>query len=278
MSEKIDFAFLDSGTGGIPYMLLLKEKASSSRCVYLGDTVHFPYGEKTEEEVISCASESIERILDLWNPHIIVVACNTISVTALKSLREKFSDIPIVGTVPAIKLAARVTENKKIGLLATNATVKHPYCKKLVSDFAYGCEVFNRGDPNLISFIEHDLFYASKNERIAAVKPAVDFFCSCGCDTIILGCTHFTHMAEDIKEYFSSVAEKKVFVVDSRDGVSNHALEVIKNAPLRNSCAPKFLPPDMSFFVTSLESESDQKEYETLCRNFNIPFGGLLNL
>ncbi len=278
MSEKIDFAFLDSGTGGIPYMLLLKEKASSSRCVYLGDTVHFPYGEKTEEEVISCASESIERILDLWNPHIIVVACNTISVTALKSLREKFSDIPIVGTVPAIKLAARVTENKKIGLLATNATVRHPYCKKLVSDFAYGCEVFNRGDPDLISFIEHDLFYASKNERIAAVKPAVDFFCSCGCDTIILGCTHFTHMAEDIKEYFSSVAEKKVFVVDSRDGVSNHALEVIKNAPLRNSCAPKFLPPDMSFFVTSLESESDQKEYETLCRNFNIPFGGLLNL
>lgn len=278
MSEKIDFAFLDSGTGGIPYMLLLKEKALSSRCVYLGDTVHFPYGEKTEEEVISCASESIERILDLWNPRIIVVACNTISVTALKSLREKFSDIPIVGTVPAIKLAARVTENKKIGLLATNATVRHPYCKKLVSDFAYGCEVFNRGDPDLISFIEHDLFYASKNERIAAVKPAVDFFCSCGCDTIILGCTHFTHMAEDIKEYFSSVAEKKVFVVDSRDGVSNHALEIIKNAPLRNSCAPKFLPPDMSFFVTSLESESDQKEYETLCRNFNIPFGGLLNL
>lgn len=278
MSEKIDFAFLDSGTGGIPYMLLLKEKASSSRCVYLGDTVHFPYGEKTEEEVISCASESIERILDLWNPRIIVVACNTISVTALKSLREKFSDIPIVGTVPAIKLAARVTENKKIGLLATNATVRHPYCKKLVSDFAYGCEVLNRGDPDLISFIEHDLFYASKNERIAAVKPAVDFFCSCGCDTIILGCTHFTHMAEDIKEYFSSVAEKKVFVVDSRDGVSNHALEVIKNAPLRNNCTPKFLPPDMSFFVTSLESESDQKEYETLCRNFNIPFGGLLNL
>ena len=51
MSEKIDFAFLDSGTGGIPYMLSLKEKSPESRCVYLGDTVHFPYGEKSEEEV-----------------------------------------------------------------------------------------------------------------------------------------------------------------------------------------------------------------------------------
>ena len=162
MSEKIDFAFLDSGTGGIPYMLLLKEKSPGSRCVYLGDTVHFPYGEKSAEEVTSCASESIEKILDLWNPRLVVIACNTISVTALNQLREKFPDVPIVGTVPAIKLAAKVTENKKIGLLATNATVKHPYCKKLISDFAFGCEVFNRGDPDLISFIEHDLFYAQK--------------------------------------------------------------------------------------------------------------------
>ena len=154
MSEKIDFAFLDSGTGGIPYMLSLKEKSPESRCVYLGDTVHFPYGEKSEEEVTLCASESIEKILDLWNPRIVVIACNTISVTALNQLRERFPDVPIVGTVPAIKLAAKVTKNKKIGLLATNATVKHPYCKKLVSDFASGCEVFNRGDPDLISFIE----------------------------------------------------------------------------------------------------------------------------
>lgn len=278
MSEKIDFAFLDSGTGGIPYMLSLKEKSPESRCVYLGDTVHFPYGEKSEEEVTLCASESIEKILDLWDPRIVVIACNTISVTALNQLRERFPDVPIVGTVPAIKLAAKVTKNKKIGLLATNATVKHPYCKKLVSDFASGCEVFNRGDPDLISFIEHDLFYASKEERTAAVKPAVDFFCSCGCDTIILGCTHFTHMAEDIKEYFSTVAGKKVFVVDSRDGVSNHALEVVKITSLENQREPKFLPPDMSFFVTSLKNKSDQKEYETLCRNFNIPFGGLLKL
>ena len=85
-------------------------------------------------------------------------------------------------------------------------------------------------------------------------------------------------MAEDIKEYFSTVAGKKVFVVDSRDGVSNHALEVLKITSLENQREPKFLPPDMSFFVTSLKNKNDQKEYETLCRNFNIPFGGLLKL
>ena len=88
----------------------------------------------------------------------------------MNQLRERFPDVPIVGTVPAIKLAAKVTKNKKIGLLATNATVKHPYCKKLVSDFASGCEVFNRGDPDLISFIEHDLFYASKEKRTSGAE------------------------------------------------------------------------------------------------------------
>ena len=231
---RVDFAFLDSGTGGLPYMKALKNKLPSAKCVYLGDTAHFPYGEKSFSQVAECASLAVDLIIKKWNPKTIIIACNTISVTALDFLRKEFPSVPFVGTVPAIKLAAKVTKNKKIGLLATNATVKHPYCKKLVSDFASGCEVFNRGDPDLISFIEHDLFYASKEERTAAVKPAVDFFCSCGCDTIILGCTHFTHMAEDIKEYFSTVAGKKVFVVDRRDGVSNHALEVVKITSLEN--------------------------------------------
>ncbi|MGN0729258.1 glutamate racemase [Treponema sp.] len=277
MKDRIDFAFLDSGTGGIPYMLSLKKKSPDSRCVYLGDTFHFPYGEKTSEEVTFCASKAIQKILDLWNPRLVVIACNTMSVTALDQLRKNFPGLPLVGTVPAVKLAAKVTENKRIGLLATNATVNHPYCRRLISEFASGCTVFNRGDPELIRFIEQDLFYASREERESAVKPAVEFFCSCGCDTIILGCTHFTHMSEDIQRCFSASSEKKVFVVDSRDGVSNHALNVLSASSGTGNSEPLLpLPPDMSFFVTSIGSKACQKEYETLCRNFNIPFGGLL--
>ena len=123
-SGAIDIAFLDSGTGGIPYMLELKKKNPFVRCVYLGDTAHFPYGEKTPEEVESSSAQVISQIIKLWSPKAIVIACNTISVTALDFLRKKFPDRPIVGTVPAIKVAAKVTKNKKIGLLATNATVR----------------------------------------------------------------------------------------------------------------------------------------------------------
>nr|WP_318715418.1 glutamate racemase [uncultured Treponema sp.] len=274
MKNVIDFAFLDSGTGGIPYMLLLKEKSPESRCVYLGDTVHFPYGEKSFEEIVRCSSEAIDTIVKNWNPRAVIIACNTISVTALDELRKLHPDLPIIGTVPAIKLAAKVSLNKKIGFLATNASVNHKYSEKLIEDFASDCTVFKRGDPELIDFIEHKLFTASREEKIEAVMPAVEYFNSNGCDTIILGCTHFTHMAREIEEAFASKSWKKVFVVDSRDGVSNHALDVIKTAPEKEG--RNNLPEDMTFFVTSLKGDADRTEYETLCKRFNIPFGGCI--
>lgn len=274
MKKSVDFAFLDSGTGGIPYMLLLKEKSPEKRCVYLGDTVHFPYGEKSFEEIVSCSSHAISQIIDRWNPRAVIIACNTISVTALDELRELYPDLPIIGTVPAIKLAAKVSLNKKIGFLATNASVNHPYSQRLIEDFASDCQVLKRGDPDLIDFIEHRLFTATREEKMAAVMPAVDYFNSCGCDTIILGCTHFTHMAREIDEAFASKSWRKVFVVDSRDGVSNHALDVIKTAPEKPDS--ESLPEDMSFFVTSLNGDDEKKEYEILCDKFHIPFGGCI--
>ncbi len=281
----IDFAFLDSGTGGIPYMLALKEKMPGGRCVYLGDTLHFPYGEKSPEEVTRCASDTIRLIVEKWHPHTIVIACNTISVTSLDDLRSLFPHTPIVGTVPAIKLAASVTRNKKIGLLATNATVQHPYCRRLTRDFASDCQVFSRGDPDLIAFIEHDLFTATEEEKMAAVAPAVDYFASHGCDTIILGCTHFTHVAKEI----AIAAGSAVQVVDSREGVANQAIRVETKKTAESEENPKSesslhsatsdlaagLPADNTFFVTAC-TPADEAEYRTLCKGYGIPWGGLV--
>ncbi len=269
MENCVDFAFLDSGTGGIPYMLEIKKRIPTSRCVYLGDTAHFPYGEKSESQIIDCASRAISDLIDFCQPREIVVACNTISVTSLQELRNRFS-VPIVGTVPAIKLAADVSLNKRIGLLATNATVRHPYNQELIKRFASDCKVFARGDPDLISFVEHKLFTATLQEKIDAIKPAVDYFASCACDTIILGCTHFTHIAQDVK----NICGKSVRVVDSRDGVAKQAIRVLEKTsqPLGKI---KNLPPDCAFFVTSLRSEKDRQEYDSLCKRFALPWCGL---
>ena len=274
MNGFIDFAFLDSGTGGIPYMLALKEKRPEARCVYLGDTEHFPYGQKTRDEVVECASKAIDLIVRKWNPRSLVIASNTISVTALDGLRAKFPRLPIIGTVPAIRLAAKLSKNRKIGLLATNATVSNPYNERLVKDFASDCQVFNRGDPELIDFIERNLFSATKEERLAAVKPAIDFFREKGCDTIILGCTHFTHLASDMKE----AAGEEVIVVDSREGVVNQAIKVESATPIENHIQEMELPEDCTFFCTGYKNQKDEDEYRTLCSNFNIPWGGIVTV
>lgn len=283
------FAFLDSGTGGIPYMLYLKQHFQDARCVYLGDTANFPYGEKSADEVIACTKKAVSLILERFNPEAIVIACNTMSVTALAAVREAFPSVPFVGTVPAIKLAAAVTENKCIGLLATRQSVSNPYTEKLIADFASDCRVVKRGDPDLIDFIEKKLFTASPEERVAAVTPAVEYFRSQGADTIILGCTHFIHMAEDIQK----AAGSSVRVIDSRDGVVKQAMRVIgggarAGAPKADEsaargngllkaaeCALKGgAAEDMTFFITG---DGDRAEYETLARNLKIPFGGKLS-
>lgn len=276
--SEVDFAFLDSGTGGIPYMLYLKDKCPAAQCVYLGDTAHFPYGEKTAEQVIECASAAVEQILKRWNPKTIVVACNTISVTALTELRSLFPDVPFVGTVPAIRLAARITHNKNIGLLATNATVNHPYTQKLINDFASDCCVWNRGDAELVSFIEHRLFTATQEERRAAVEPAVSFFVEHNCDTIILGCTHFIHMATDIESLARerSVLGSQVQIVDSREGVAKQALRVEENAELQQIKSGTSFQKEMPLYVTGFKSAADEKEYEAVCLRHHLVWGGIL--
>ncbi len=294
----IDFAFLDSGTGGIPYMLALKEVLPDAKCVYLGDTAHFPYGQKSNQEVTDCASEVIQTIVRTWNPKAVVIACNTISVTALEPLRKLFPSLPIIGTVPAVKLAAKVTRNKRIGLLATNATVNHPYCQKLVDDFASDCTVIKRGDPELVSFIEKKLFTSTEEERLEAVRPAAEFFASYGCDTVILGCTHFTHIASEMKKACGA----GVTVIDSRDGVARQAARQLEKVThLENgtsdsaqgtgqsspkdssqpqkqeekfSGSPSSIS-DLTFFVTAA-TEDEIREYKSLCKNMNIPWGGVL--
>jgi len=275
MNRKIDFAILDSGTGGIPYMIDIKNKRPDCRCIYLGDTAHFPYGQKTREEIIECACQSAKKMIETWQPKSLVIACNTISVTALDELRRRF-DIPIIGTVPAVKLASKVSHNKRIGLLATNGTVNHEYTKKLIQDYASECTVISRGDPDLVAFIEHSYFKASMEEKLQAVKPSIDFFKENNCDTVILGCTHFTHIATE----YAQAAGKDMLVIDSRDGVSNQAIKVRfgQGEALSDNTENITLPEDMSFFVSCLRDKEDEAEYKQLCKAFNIPWGGVLQV
>lgn len=259
----VDFAFIDSGTGGIPYLTHLLEKNPSANCVYVGDTANFPYGEKSHEEIVKCVLALADKIIKKFNPSVFIVACNTMSVNTLDVLREAFPETQFVGTVPAIKVAGDISKKKCIGLLATNSTVNHPYNQDLKNHFASDCKLVLRGDPDLISFIEHKSFNSNDNEIEAAATPAVNYFREQGCDVIILGCTHFLNIADHIQ----NVAGSEIKVVDSREGVVNRAISLCK--PCGNN-------EKSVLYVTGFSTKTDEKEYIDICERNKLSFGGIL--
>ncbi|MFI3257095.1 MAG: glutamate racemase [Spirochaetales bacterium] len=273
MTQSVDFIFFDSGTGGLPYMLHLKKQNPHARCVYLADTYNFPYGEKTSQEITQSAFASLMLILERFTPKAIIISCNTLSVEALDFLRKRFPDILFVGTVPAIKTAASVSKNRRIGLLATNRTIQSAYTKKLITDFADDCTVIDRGDPELISFIENSFFEANKEETEQAVRPAIDFFRSKNADTIVLGCTHFLHIVDLSIE----LASPDIHIIDSCAGVVNQALRLVQID--EKNIDTKSFTYDQTFFITGCNKKDDtalQKHYELIAHRLGLPYGGVL--
>ena len=282
-----DFVFIDSGVGGIPYMTSLLEKSPDSSCIYVADTANFPYGEKNHRQITGCVSNLVKNIREKLEPRVIVIACNTMSVNALEQLRSENPELQFVGTVPAIKLAASVSKKRRIGLLATRATCENPYNLELKQKFAEDCELVCRGDGELVSYIEHNAFTATREECLEAVKPAVDFFRKNDCDVIILGCTHFLN----IRGIFKDVCEPDITVVDSVDGVVRHSLAVLQEnasgdfkgeVPLRRGGSAR---PDKglgegetypSLYVTGIKDEEENHQFTELCARFGIKFMGNL--
>lgn len=282
------YAFLDSGIGGLPYLRQLKTLAPGSPCVYVADTARFPYGEKPPGEIIASAVEVTKHIVERFRPEVIVVACNTISVSALDVLRERFP-VAFVGTVPAIKKAAEISRNRRIGLLATERTVSHGYTQKLVEEFAGDCEIVRVAASSLIADIEDRLVTATDEEKVAAVRPFLSPFMDAGTDTVVLACTHFLH----IGDVFKKTLGPDVTVVDSLDGVAHQALRVFLRrmgnaAHGVDSRASTSVAPDPpatprtagqrrdTLFVTGTLSAAREERYRIYCGLYGLAWGGVL--
>lgn len=262
-NDQYQYAFLDSGAGGLPYLAQLREMVPRASCVYLADTAHFPYGEKKREEVISYAIGATDKLIEKFHPDIVIVACNTISVAALAALRERFP-IPFVGTVPAIKVAAERSKKRVIGLLATDLTVNDIYTDNLISTFAADCRIVRRGDSVLVAAIENGLVTASREQRLAAIGPALEEFRNAGVDTIVLACTHFLNVTEEIKE----LAGPNIDVIDSRNGVVQQALRLVparENQQISSVC-----------YTTGGLSPDIESRYRRYAECFDITWGGEL--
>jgi glutamate racemase len=189
----------DSGVGGLSVMREIRALLPQLRLTYAADNAAFPYGAKTEAELVARVSAVVGALVEATAPDIVVIACNTASTTALAALRQ-FLAIPVIGVVPAIKPAAAASHSRVIGLLGTKVTVGSSYTKALIKQFADGCTVLTHGAPELVEAAERKLQGLAVGE--ADIAAAVErLFGQPGgdrLDMVVLGCTHFPLLVEEL--------------------------------------------------------------------------------
>jgi glutamate racemase len=189
----------DSGVGGLSVLREIAHLLPQLRLTYAADNAAFPYGTKTEAELVARVSAVIGALVESAAPDIVVIACNTASTTALAAVRQ-FLTVPVIGVVPAIKPAAAASHSRVIGLLGTKATVASAYTAALIKQFADGCTVLTHGSPGLVEAAERKLQGLPPGEAEIAAAMAHLFGQPGGdrLDTVVLGCTHFPLLAGEL--------------------------------------------------------------------------------
>jgi glutamate racemase len=185
----------DTGLGGLTVLREIVRLRNDAHYIYVADDAFFPYGHRSEEEIVARMVPLIGELIAAHRPDLIVIACNTASTLVMPHLRERYS-VPFVGTVPAIKPACAGSKTKRVSVLGTKGTVQREYTKALIRDFAQGCEITLVGSAELASLAEAALSggVVSDEDILAELKPcfvAAAEDASKRTDTIVLACTHF---------------------------------------------------------------------------------------
>ena len=191
--------------------------------IYAADLAGLPYGTKSEAEVAARVCGLLGRMAERYRPRLICIACNTASTIALGMVRDVL-EIPIVGTVPAIKPAAAMTKTGVIGLLGTAATVRQPYVDRLEAEFASDKLLIRTAAPGLVDLAEAK----SRGEPIdldavrAEVSGLLGHERAPDIDTVVLACTHFPLLEEELVQVFG----KHVQFVHGAEGIARRIVSL----------------------------------------------------
>jgi glutamate racemase len=207
----------DSGVGGLSVLRPIRSLLPTAPIVYVADTAGFPYGTKSSQEIEARVPALLGRLAERFDPQLIVIACNTASTIALNGVRAAL-DIPIVGTVPAIKPAAALSETRVIGVLGTDSTIRQPYVDRLSEEFAFDCTVIRHGSAGLVELAEAKLRgigappadYAHILDGLLGQPDGEKI------DVVVLACTHFPLVQEELE----AAAPRPLRFVDGKEGIA----------------------------------------------------------
>lgn len=217
MADDRPLLLFDSGVGGLSVLSHVREALPQASIVYVADNAGYPYGTKSEAEITARVPAILGRLVERFSPRIVVIPCNTASTIALPHIRAAL-DLPVVGTVPAIKPAALASKTRVIGVLGTEATVRQPYVDRLSAEFASDCKVLRYGSAELVDIAEAKL-RGTPPDPVAMSRIMQGLFglpSGEQIDQLVLACTHFPLLAEEI----AAASPPAVSLVDSGEGIA----------------------------------------------------------
>jgi glutamate racemase len=211
----------DSGVGGLSVLSHIRDQLPAASIVYAADNGGYPYGTKSEGEIAARVPALLGRLAERYKPCLIVIACNTASTIARAAL-----DLPVVGTVPAVKPAALASKTRVIGVLGTEATVRQAYVDNLVAEFASDCIVIRHGSARLVDIAEAKLRGVEPDPAEMQRIMAAVYESEGGdrLDQLVLACTHFPLLAEEI----AAASPTGVTLVDSGAGIARRTAFLTK--------------------------------------------------
>ncbi|MHA3792237.1 glutamate racemase [Sphingomonas sp. YL-JM2C] len=217
MADDRPILMFDSGVGGLSVLAPTRALLPQASYVYVADNGGFPYGIRSEAEIAARVPALLGRLVERYRPRLVVIACNTASTIALAAVRAAL-DLPIVGTVPAIKPAAERSAARAIGVLGTDATVRQPYVDDLSARFAADCLVLRHGSARLVELAEAKLRgeptdpadYRAVLDGLLG-QPGGDRI-----DMVVLACTHFPLVEAEL----AAAAPRPLRFVDGGPGIA----------------------------------------------------------
>lgn len=247
---KLPVGIFDSGVGGLSVLRHIRDQLPLEDLIYVADSAYAPYGDKTEQQVID-RSLAIAAFLLAQGSKALVVACNTATIAAIKALRARYPDLPIVGVEPGLKPAASASRNGTIGVLATERTLRGEKLLALREQVsaATGATFILQPCIGLADRIEQCALGSDADDATSAMlERYIAPVLAQGADTLVLGCTHYPFVQAAIERIVRSHTQQPVTLIDTGEAVARQLARLLDAAGLRRRDNPA---PQLQGYTTA---------------------------
>ncbi len=226
-SAALPIGVFDSGVGGISVLKHLQQALPHEHFVYVADSLNAPYGNKSAEFIQQRSQRITEFLLSL-PVKAIVVACNTATAAAVSGLRNTFIQLPNVAMEPAIKAAVAVTKTGVIGVMATSGTLQSAQFAALLEHYGQGVKVLTQACHGLVECIERGEIDQPATQQL--LQQYLSPLLQAGADTIVLGCTHYPFVTEQIRQLVGA----QIALIDTGEAVARQLQHKLAQCDLLN--------------------------------------------